>query len=426
MAGLGSRVSGALRKAFAGVRFPALSYTGTYGGYPGFLAGTTINYAVEAGDLGQNAIVAASIGWIVRVFPEAPIRVFATSEHGDAPVPKHPLTALLASPNPYYNGRTLWQGTLQSLHLDGNAYWLKVRNSRRMVIELWYVPHTLMAPVAPLDGRDYLTHYDYNVNGQHYEIPVADVVHFRFGFDPLNLRKGLAPLASVVREVYTDNAAANYSAAMLRNMGRPFMILSPVDSSVTVTKEMVDDTEAKYNAKSTGDQVGSVLVMRGPTKTQVISFNPKEMALPDIREIPEQRISAVIGVPPIVAGLGTGLKHATYSNYAEAREAAYDQAILPLYSLLAEFLTQQLLPDLGDGAAQTVGFDTTKVKALQEDQSALASRSAVLFNSNIAMLNDARVAVGLPPLTDGRGDKFKLDLWPTAVAPGGVRPDNPL
>ena len=423
MPSLSDRISSAIR----GLRFPTIGYGGTtgYPGYQGFLPGTTINYAVEAGELGSNAIVAASIGWIVRVFPEAPIRVYTESEHGDAAVPKHALTALLANPNPYYDGGTLWQGTLQSLHLDGNAYWLKVRNARGMVLELWYVPHTLMTPIGPQDGSSFLSGYDYNINGHIYTIHPNDVVHFRIAFDPLNLRKGLAPLASAVREVYTDNAAANYSAAMLRNMGRPSVVISPADSQVSIDQETADDLKRKYNAQTTGDQTGGMLVMKGATKIEVLSFKPGDMALPDIRRIPEERISALLGIPPIVIGLGAGLIRGTYSNYKNAREAAYDQAIIPLWQRLADMLTAQLLPDLGDMKTEHVGFDLSQVRALGEDQSSLAGRSAVLFNSGIARLNDARVAVGLPP-DDVNGDKYKLDIWPTAIAPGSIRPDPPL
>ena len=51
-------------------------------------------------------------------------------------------------------------------------------------------------------------------------------MHFRFGLDPENDRKGRSPLAGVLREVFTDDEAANYTASLLRNMGVPGIIVS--------------------------------------------------------------------------------------------------------------------------------------------------------------------------------------------------------
>jgi phage portal protein BeeE len=47
---------------------------------------------------------------------------------------------LIGAPNGYYDGTALWQATLVSWCLTGNAYWLIVRDSMLRPIGLWYVP----------------------------------------------------------------------------------------------------------------------------------------------------------------------------------------------------------------------------------------------------------------------------------------------
>ena len=64
---------------------------------------------------------------------------------------------LLENPNPYYSGIALWQGTLLSYTINGNAYWLKIRNGIGRVMELWWVPHWMMDPKADA-GSDPANH----------------------------------------------------------------------------------------------------------------------------------------------------------------------------------------------------------------------------------------------------------------------------
>jgi hypothetical protein len=85
--------------------------------------------------------------------------------------------------------------------------------------------------------------------------------------------------------------------------------------------------------------------MTGATKVQEFGFSPEQLTLKDLRRIPEERVTAVLGTPAVVVGLGAGLDRSTFTNYTEAREAAYEQAIIPPQALLAEEIWFQLLPD---------------------------------------------------------------------------------
>src|SRR5437764_9395761 len=131
---LRSRIAGTLLKSL-GVA-PGGDTPPTYGGmgsgffgpWPLLLPSTRINYEAEAGDLTANSAVMACVQWICRTFPESPIRVARATKNGHEPLPDHPLTQLLRRPNSYYPGLLLWQATLISWNIDGNAYWLKQRN----------------------------------------------------------------------------------------------------------------------------------------------------------------------------------------------------------------------------------------------------------------------------------------------------------
>jgi len=54
-------------------------------------------------------------------------------------------------------------------------------------------------------------------------------------------------------------------------------------------------------------------------------------------------VSAVLGVPAILAGLGAGLDAATYNNTRELREFFTEQKMIPLWSAVADELTHQII-----------------------------------------------------------------------------------
>lgn len=374
---------------------------------------TNYDYGRAVGTGTGSSTIMAPVLWIARTFPEAPPKV---EKLDGERIPNHPMVKLLRRPNPHFSGAVLWIASLISWTLDGNVYWLKVRNNAGNVIQLWWVPHWTMQPVAPPDGSQYIEAYNYDPNGlfttspttansiTHTRVETGDVVHFRFGLDGMDPRKGLSPLKSVLREVFTDDEAANFSASLLRNMGIPGVMISP-DHDEPVPDEDAQAYKEYVENQFTGDYRGRAMALQGRTKVQQFGFTPQEMTLRELRRIPEERTSGVIGIPAMVAGLGAGLERSTFSNYAEARRAAYEQNISPTQLVFSEEMHHQLLPDFERTPDNfKVGFDTSKVQVLQEDENQRAQRHATLVNASIETVADARLAFDLP--TEDTHDVF--------------------
>jgi HK97 family phage portal protein len=367
------------------------------------LGNTSYPYAAQVGDGTSSSVVMAVVQWICRTFPEAPLRVLALDGQGRRRmVHGHPLAALLEHPNPYYAGSLLWMATLLDWTTAGNAYWLKVRDGAGRVVQIWWAPQRTMEPRWDTGSTSFITHYDYTpVGGTTIPIPAADVVHFRYGLDPQNPRKGLSPLASVLREILTDEEAGNFSAALVRNLGVPGVILAP-DGETELMPEDAEVLRAEFRARFTGDRRGEPMILSGRIKAQTLSLNPQELELRTLRRIPEERVSAVLGVPAVVAGLGAGLDRAIYANYREAREAAYESNIVPTQRLFAAEIETQLLGDFEhmegrgtQGERLLVQFDTSQVRVLQEDENHLATRLATLVGAGILTRDEARERLGL-------------------------------
>lgn len=324
----------------------------------------------EVGDGLSSSTVTAPLFWIARTFPEAPPALWSvdTRTGKETQVFDHPMLRLLQRPNDFFTGVNFWMATLIDYKTDGNAYWLVVRNTLGRPLQLWWAPHWMIEPKGT--ATTFITHYEYRTPSVTKEIRPEDVIHFRFAADPDDPRLGIAPLKSVLREVFTDDEAARFTAALLRNMGVPGIIVSP-DGDEPPTADDVKLTKAYIREMFSGERRGEPLVLSGKTKVDQFGFSPEELTMRELRRIPEERVTAVMGVPAIVAGLGAGLDRSTFTNYNEAREAAYEESIIPTQRALAEEIRFQLLPSFEGRDSEwrfRFGFDLSKVRVLQTDE----------------------------------------------------------
>jgi HK97 family phage portal protein len=352
-----------------------------------FNSGRDINFLSEVGSGFDSSVIMIPIQWIMRSFPEPPLVVDQRGEEDWEVDVNHPLAMLMERPNPHFSGELVWQAIIASLMLTGDGYLIKIQDSQLRVSELWYSPPELMEPKWPLDGSEFISHYEYKPGFESIILAPEQVVHFRIGTDPTNIRKGLSPLASVLREVFSDDEAGRFSAALLKNMGVIGLIISP-DGDAVVGDDDLEASKAALEEHYTGSRRGKPFVAGAPTKVHQFGFSPEQMDLKMMRRVPEERVSAALGVPAIVAGFGAGLDRSTFANMSEAREMATESTLVPLWRLLAADLSFQLLPDFEpDPRNWRMRFELDEVRVLQEDQNKLIERKLKELNGGAIMLS---------------------------------------
>lgn len=346
----------------------------------------------KVGDPLDSSVVAAPVQWIARTLPEAPIIV---ADKDGATLPVHPMTDLLHRPNPYYPGALLWSATVIDLLVGGNAYWVKIRNRAGAIVQIWWVPSPLMEVRS--DDERFISGYIYRP-GFGAEVPLeeTEVVHLRHGLDPSDPRLGASPLRSLLSEVFTDKECGSFTSSLLANMGVPGLIISPADGDREPSADDMKATRDYLDEQVTGDRRGKPLVMSGPTTVKQFGFSPQAMNVSALRQVSEERVSAVLGVPAIVCGLGAGLARSTFANFAEAREAAYESCLIPLQELLAVQLDTQLLADVDATPGRRVAWDRSSVRVLQADRMVEAQRAALLATANIITRAQALEMLGEP------------------------------
>jgi HK97 family phage portal protein len=287
------------------------------------------------------------------------------------------------------------------LHVDGNAYWRKLRAGDAEtgpVVQLWPISPRRITPHTVAGSGEFISYYRYYYSTTQYlDLPPSDVVHWTFGLDDADHRLGLSPLRRLVREISSDDQATRYADRLLANLAINGLSLEFDKDAPPITQAMADEMKARIGAAYGGDNVGATAVLSPGAKLSALGFSPEQLDMKTLHRVPEERISAVLGVPAIVAGLGAGLDHATYSNVEQAREAFTETKLIPLWRSITAALTIQLLPDFISDASTVIEFDLSDVRALATDEDALALRLKTLIEAGIISVDEARAEIGLPP-----------------------------
>lgn len=379
------------------------------------------DYERDVGDGTNSSLITVAMGWYARTFPEAPIGLWQKVPDGDDKrINSHPFLSLLARPNQSYSGRLMWMGGMISFLGDGNLYLLKDRSAGGRVVRLWYVPHWMVEPKAPADGSEFISHYEYRPGGQAgaVRLAVEDVVHLRYGLDPANTRKGLSPVKALLREVYTDEEAARFTAAMLRNMGVAGIVVSPKDNAIQFAPDEALAMKTKIQQNTTGDRRGEAIVTDIPIDVMPIADGMTGIDMARVRAIPESRVAAAFGIPASVLGYLSGMQQtAVGATLREQRELAYESAIVPVQDVLADELQVQLLDDFVDDVdGYRVGFDRSGVRVLQEDEDARWDRVVRGVQGGVILVSEARQELGFTPGPDD--EVYLRPLSVVEVGPG--------
>lgn len=376
----------------------------------------------------SNSAVFACLSAISTAYPEAPAKVMFERTLGERPEwqPDSPLQELLDHPNPEMKltRELLWHYTQWCKHVNGNAYWRKIRSGAGLPVRLVPISPMQIKPVTTKQDAargifiSYFA-YTYDPSKDPELIPVQDIVHFKLGIDDKDPRLGCSPLAHLVREVAGDEEAHRWQTSMLANGGAAGIIVElPKDS--TLTDDQADKLKTDIAHRFGGNNRGSVGIIQDGGVMKPYGFSPQDMDMKALHRIPEERIAAVLRVPAIIAGLGAGLDRSTYANFREAREMFAEMTILPLYVFDAATINLDLTPEFTADKHVRVTFDITDLRALQEDEDAKYKRLDLGVVHNWIGKSEARTDVGLPP------DMPKQDQQQPVVLPQDQQqpPDN--
>lgn len=366
--------------------FPGLGWGGTSETWGSFQAGwmgiSPRDFPYRNINAYNSSVVMACVNAITAALKMAKPRVYKTGADGTKVyLPNHRLAKLLRRPNPYYSFSKLVGALSISYNLKGNAYIFREKADEGLgaTRALYYIPHYMITPKRELEGTQYVSFYEYNVDGKTYRLRTDQVIHLKYDIDPYNTIMGRDPLNPVLSTIYADEEADKFIAALLRNTAMPGITISP-EAGVTVKPADAEALKENFKRKFGGDNRGEPLVLGFAGKVEQMGFNPEQLQMRDARRLPEERVAAQYRIAPAFAGLGAGLDRSTYSNYEQAERHSYETGIVPIWDEWGDDLATAFSAEFF-GLDDTYGleFDYSHIKALKESANDVVTRAVKLW-----------------------------------------------
>jgi HK97 family phage portal protein len=304
----------------------------------------------------------------------------------------HAIINLLYKPNPFQSKREYFEALTAFALLSGNSYLEKNGPDNGPPMELYTLrPDRIQIKPDPIN---FVGGYIYKTSAGEKTFDPNKIMHIKL-FSALSDYYGLSPIQVAGRGIDNDNAANAWNNSMLNNGARP--------TGAMVTEDFLQDEQynrlkGEIDTMYKGSKnAGKPMLLEGGLKWHEMGLSPRDMDFIQSKKLSRVEICAAFGVPPEIVG---DKEHATYSNYQEARQAFYQDTVLPMLDLIRDKLNAGLVPDFGDSSLY-LDYDKDSIEALQENADTEAQRIREDVKAGILTVNEGRTARGYETLKNG-------------------------
>lgn len=348
-------------------------------------------YAKEG--YGQNPIVFSAVSKIAEAVAALPIEGWS----GDKEMETAPALDLLRDPSPIQSRGKLIEEIVSYLYLSGDAF-VEGVSASGMPVEM-YALRPDRVGVLP-GNAGFPAKFTFENNGRKVAFDVdqttgkSDLLQIKM-FDPMNDWRGQSPIDACAREVDIHNAASKWLKALLDNSAQPSGALTlAADGDLTDEQfnRLKEQVEEQYSG---ADNAGRPMLLEGGMSWQAMGLAPNQVGIIEIKNAAARNICLTLGVPPQLLGIPGDN---TYSNYQVAREAFYEDTVIPVAKMLYESLTSWLAL-FGSDIELRPSFDDTPAMVRQR-----AEKWTMADASTELTVDEKRKMKGFEPLPGGAGD----------------------
>ena len=387
--------------------------------YPDMQAGGAY-YRFAREGYSANEIIFACIEELATSAAEPRMMAYRKTASGPEKLTDHDSLELFEHPNPWMDRYTFIASIIMYRMIAGNAYVEKVTSAAGKAREFWLLRPDRMR-VIPGTAREHIRAYRYEIGTYAADLPAATVIHHKQRH-PLDDYHGLAPLAVVAPRVDTDNWMRSFTRSFFTNAGVPAGLLNIQRAANDAEKEAI---RARFRAQYGGPAGWNNLLV---IDNAVAKYEPMGLPLgrgglvvPELDEINEARLAMCFGVPLELIGARLGMVHGNRSTTKEARATFWDETLLPLYEEMGAAFTLGLRPDYPD--VDYWAFDTSTIKALQEDEDAKHLRIREDVKAGLLTRKEGRQALGVPEEPEATDDVWLMPVQLQAVPVGEDAPE---
>lgn len=382
------------------VKAPAISrpsmtpYTGSWLGGEGSV---TTNRIAQMQTYGQVSWLFATISRIAQSVASAEWKLFQVRGTGDpVEVMEHSLLALWHDANPFDTHQEFLELSQQHLDLTGEAWWLVIRDSRRMPMELWPLRPDRIRPIP--HPTEFITGYIYTIGAQQIPLTRDDIIFIRVP-SPLDPYRGMGPVGSLLVDIGVEYQAAQWTRNFFRNSAEPGGIIQFEES---LSDPEFERLRLRWQGQHQG--VGAAhrvaLLERGTWVER--KYTQRDMQFEQLRRLNRDLILGAFGMPLPMLGIVESVNRAN----AEAAEVMFSRWVVrPRLERIKAALNTRLAPMFGEG----LEFDY--IDPTPENREQDLNEAERGYKAGLLTRNEGRVLLDQDPVDDGTGDEF-------FVAPG--------
>lgn len=318
------------------------------------------------------------------------VRLVAQSGDGIWVETKNPAySPVLRKPNPFQNRIQFYESWVLSKLQRGNAYVLKRRDGRGVVVALYVLNPDLVTPLVADDGSVFYQLNTDNLAGLPESIvaPANEIIHDRFNcfFHPL---VGLSPIFANGIAATQGHAIQSASANLFQNGARPGGILSAPGA---ISNETAARLKEYWDTNFSGANAGKVAVVGDGLKYEALAVKAVDAQLVEQLKWSAETVCSTYHVPPYKIGIG---QMPSYNNVQALNVEYYTQALQVLIEAIELCLDEGLGMD-----GETIGAEFDLDGLLRMDS---AAQMDVLEKSKGKMtVNEQRKRLNLAPVEGG-------------------------
>lgn len=297
---------------------------------------------------------------------------------------------VLKKPNSYQNHVQFKQWWQTSKLINGNAYALKKRDQRGVVVGLYLLDPCRVLPLVTDNGSVYYQLSSDNLNriGDGITVPASDIIHDRMNclFHPL---VGVSPLYAAAQAACQSLKMQNDSSTFFANGARPGGILSAPGA---ISDETAARLKAHWDANYTGQNAGKVAVVGDDLKFQQMKMSATDSQLIEQFKLTAEMVCTAFHVPPSKVGVSTA---ATGTTAAQENQKYYSDCI--------QVLAEEYEACMDDGLAlpEKYGVELDVDGLLRMDMGALVETLAAGVKGGVMTPNYALRRLNQPPVEGG-------------------------
>lgn len=312
---------------------------------------------------------------------------------------------VLREPNHFQTRIQFIQNWVASKLIHGNAYILKQRDQRGVVVGLYVLDPTRCRPLVAPDGSVY---YELKVDDLAFEamrllpldgsdsvvVPASEIIHDRMVplFHPL---VGVSPIRACGLAALQGLKIQENSTQFFSNGSKPGGVLTAPNF---IKDETAKRLKEYWDENFTGANMGKVAVLGDGLKYEQMAVNAHDAELVEQLRWTAENVCTAFHVPPYMIGIGP---MPTYNNI-EALNAQYYAQCLQIHLEEIESLLDKGLSLSKDGSPQDLGTEFELDDLLRMDTSTKTKAAADLIGSGAVSPNEARQKYfGLGGVTGG-------------------------